>query len=229
MVKKLSEFTLNLCGNLKKLKMGKEFRLGKDIQSGDVVYIAAAQNGLKCNCVCFKCNLPLIAAQGSKNEWHFKHKGESNCKGGQETAIHKLVKQIIIESKEIELPYYGTIIYKSAIQEKDFDPIRPDVTITTEKENIYFEVVVTNPVSASKEMFFKKGEYKSVELDFRNYEFTSIDTLKEDVLKKIDNKRIIFWESVPVTNSDNGVFWFFACILFLLGLLYHVNRKNLSK
>lgn len=213
----------------KKMKMGKEFRFGKDKQSGNVVNIALVQRGLKCNCVCIECNLPLIAAQGPKNDWHFKHKGESNCKGGQETALHKLVKQIIVENREIELPYHGTIIYKSAVQEKDFETIRPDVTITTQNGNIYLEVVVTSTVSESKEMYLTKGEFKSVELDFKNYEFTTIETLKVDVLKQIANKRIIFWEKIKVTNSDNNLFWGFAFFLFLFGLLYHLNKKNLSK
>ncbi len=92
--------------------------LGLYTLTNDALHIKDAENGLGCNGICFGCNGQLLANQGKKRDWYFSHHIESFCTGGLETALHKLAKQIIVESKEMILPKYGKIRYQNAILEK---------------------------------------------------------------------------------------------------------------
>ena len=193
------------------------FKLGIDKKTGETVSIQDAAKGLSCDCICADCKKQFVAAQGQKNEWHFRHYEETDCKGGQETALHKLAKKIIADNSKITLPFYGVVSYDNSVQEKYFQTIQPDVTATTSGQNFFFEVLVTHPVDQVKENFYKNGEHKSVEIDLKHFNFTT-ENLENEVLRNIENKRLIFWEKkvVAQTNNDNSVLYF---VLFLLGLL----------
>jgi competence CoiA-like predicted nuclease len=73
---------------------------GWNVPNGKVLFINEVDEtmrGFLCNCICFGCGEKLIAALGDKNIDYFRHAGESNCKGGQETAHHQAAKEILIE------------------------------------------------------------------------------------------------------------------------------------
>ncbi len=70
-----------------------------------LVHITDVERGRNCNCVCPDCGFSLIAHKGSKNQPHFKHAIDNQCKG--ESAIHFAAKQIIRERKRITLPGYN--------------------------------------------------------------------------------------------------------------------------
>lgn len=69
-----------------------------------LVHIADVERGKKCNCVCPSCRTPLIARKGSKNQPHFQHAVDYECKSGMESAIHLAAKKMIMEKKQITLP-----------------------------------------------------------------------------------------------------------------------------
>jgi hypothetical protein len=166
--------------------------------TGEPVYIDNAPNGLSCNCICPECGKQMIAIQGkSENhrEWHFRHSEETNCKGGQETAIHKLAKQIIVDNSQIEIPG-DTLNYSETRQEEKFQSVIPDVTVIANGRNVFFEIEVTNPVDNFKEAFYKNGKYKSVKIDLTNIsQDTTPEKLKEIVLQQTNNKKLIFWDT----------------------------------
>lgn len=214
-----------------------------DKVTGKPVHIRNASNGLDCNCICAEseCGKIMIAVQGDVNEWHFRHDIESNCKGGQETAIHKLAKQFIVENSQIQIPG-ETLIYTNARQEERLSSIIPDVTVVANGQNIHFEVVVTNPIDGIKEMFYKNGEHKCIEIDLRNISpFITPEELKNLVLNQIDNKRKIFWEREPVTvykvAEDKVPWWkrrFVIARLIILGFigsifLYKLFKRPINK
>src|SRR4030095_4454362 len=102
-------------------KKNNNYRLGIVRTTGEVICIKQAMRGKSCDCICPECGKPFIAAQGEIYEWYFKHLNEkTNCSGGQEAAIHKLSKTIILENCEINLGKRGVHRYNEAIAEKYF-------------------------------------------------------------------------------------------------------------
>ena len=168
-------------------------RLGRDRLTNKIVPIVDAERGLACNCICDKCLKPLIAAKGDSNEWHFRHYEKSNCNGGQETALHKLAKQLLCEGSILELKNYGKIFYNDAQSEIPFREIVPDVTAKINGENFFVEIYVTHAIGTDKESFYKNGYHKSIEINLRNYIFISVDKLRDDIFNS-ENCRVIFWE-----------------------------------
>lgn len=163
--------------------------------TGKPVYIDIASNGLSCDCSCAKCNEKMVAVQGkSENhrEWHFRHHIDSDCLGGQETAIHKLAKQIIVDNSKILIPG-DTLFYSNPKQEAKFWAIIPDVSVTSNGGEIHFEIVVTHPVDSIKETFYREGNHKSIEIDLKNISYDIVPKeLEELVLHHVENKRIFF-------------------------------------
>jgi hypothetical protein len=183
-------------------------------QLGKSVFINDVPNGISCDCTCEGCKKELIAIQGkSENhrEWHFRHSVDSDCLGGQETAIHKFAKQIIIENTQIEVPG-ERLNYANARQEIKLDSFIPDVVVEVNQSPVYFEIEVTNPVNLEKINFYKVGQYKSIKIDLsRISRDITPQILKELILNKVDNKEKIFWEldeikpSVIVFTEDTNV------------------------
>jgi hypothetical protein len=168
------------------------------------VFINDAANGLSCNCICAKCNDRMLAIQGKSanhREWHFRHDNDSDCKGGQETILHRRAKQIIVDNFQIKIPNQ-ILTYSQARQEEKFHSIIPDVTVFANGHDIYFEVEVTNPVDSFKESFYQSGQYKSIKIDLTNIPYDMpVKELEELVLRQVDNKRIIFWEPEMVVET----------------------------
>ncbi len=194
------------------------FKLGKDKSTGKIVAIEEVTRGRACGCICPECEKDLVAAQGEKNDWHFRHNHETTCKGGQETALHMLAKEIIASNIEITLPIHGTVSYDNCVKEKYFQTIQPDVTANSNGQNLFFEVFVTHKTDKEKENFYIDGEHKSVEIDLHKYAFATRADLEKEILINCDNKRIIFWEKKVVAEKSNYDSWIMILFLGLLAL-----------
>jgi hypothetical protein len=206
-----------------------ENKLGKDRATGEIVVITDAKRGRTCDCVCPDCKKDFVAAQGDKNEWHFRHYDKTTCTGGQETALHMLAKNIIASNTQIILPFYKTVFYDNAVKEKYFQTIQPDVTANTSGQNLFFEVLVTHRVDINKENIYKNGEHKSVEIDLQNYLFTTREDLEKEILKNCNNKRIIFWEKNVVeekSNDNSWILWLVLGVLAFFGLKSLFQRRK---
>ncbi len=114
------------------------FKLGIDRKSGKIGSIQEVPKGLQCDCICPDCSQQFVAAQGRKNEWHFRYHKETKCNGGQETALHRLAKEIILRNYQFELPEYGTILSENPEYEKRFQTIQPDDGKTKRTKFIQF-------------------------------------------------------------------------------------------
>jgi len=198
-----------------------KYKLGKNIKTGEIISIQEASKGLSCDCICPDCEKEFIAAQGEKNDWHFRHYKETDCAGGQETALHILAKKILTDNSKIYLPRYGEIVYENPIPEKYFKNIKPDITATINGHNLFFEILVTHPVDSDKENFFMQNECKSVEIDLKNFNFLSFENLKKEILDNIENKRVIYWEKEE--RKDN---FLLIILLFILGLFTAIWLKS---
>jgi hypothetical protein len=196
-----------------------------DCLTGNALFINDVSNGLSCNCICAKCGKRMVAIQGLEKEWHFRHHEESDCSGGQETAIHKLAKQIILDNTKIFIPG-ETLLYGEARQEDPFLTIIPDVTVVSDNQTIYFEIAVTHHIEGLKEEFYKRGKYKSVEVDLSNVNYDIKPKELEDlVLNEINNKRKIYWMSVEKSEgkSNANIFWL---ILLAIGSFFLFRRRK---
>lgn len=206
-----------------------KYALGRT--TGESVFIDNASNGISCNCVCANCGKIMIAVQGEqrKREWHFRHHEETNCTGGQETAIHKFAKQIIVENNQIAIPN-EVLIYSQARQEESFLSIIPDVVVVSNNCNVFFEVTVTHGIDAFKRGVYLNGQHKSIEIDLREIAYDiSPDELKKMVLHQINNKRKIYWQSEEKKKEEEipllvKIGFFFLGFLLLKSLFTKKNR-----
>lgn len=194
------------------------------------VFINDAANGLACNCKCEKCDGRLEAIQGEVYEWHFRHHKDTNCTGAQETAIHKLAKQIICESSQVIIPGM-TLNYTQPEQEKRLGSIIPDVTVSAKDYTVYFEIAITNPVNSFKEKFYNTGQHKSIEIDLSKIPYNiTPEELRKLILQETRNKRRIFWEPLPVNKSnvrENKMIWWkqpVALLLFIASGIFLLYR-----
>ena len=176
----------------------------------------------------------MIAIQGKKRDYHFRHSVDSLCSGGLETALHKLAKQIIVDSKEMVLPLYGKIPYENAISEKGLQTFIPDVSAKLlDGSNIYFEIFHRHKNSLSKEFFYQSSKLKSVEIDMCKCPLNSIDSIRNYVLKGTKNKKIIYWEDKEISFSTQKVNEFkwlnmiaFMGLVLAIFAYFSLNKKN---
>lgn len=202
------------------------------------IHIDNASNGLSCNCECLKCNERLEAIQGEVRTKHFRHHTNLNCEGSQETALHELGKQILVDNYEIAIPKHGTIKYLNAVAEKRLETKRPDVSATFDGQQIFFEIFVSHAVDNGKEKFFIDKKYKSVEINLSDCTASSFEEIKKLVLYETINKKVFYWtdetlietEKQKAKQSDNswigqllaGVIGFFV----LIGLIGLFSKKR---
>jgi hypothetical protein len=69
-----------------------------------VLNIKDVDSGLACGCNCPHCGSQLIARKGEKNIHHFAHYNADECDLATETALHLLAKELLLESRFIQLP-----------------------------------------------------------------------------------------------------------------------------
>lgn len=176
-------------------------KLAFHLPTQKIIHIQYAENGLSCNCECFDCKEKLEAIQGEIRDWHFRHNSNKNCNGGQETALHQLGKQILLDNNQITIPVYGIINYSNPIAEQEFYSTRPDVTAIFNEQNIYFEIAVSHFVEKDKETFYATGQHRCVEIDLSNADMTSYEKIKSIILIETNNKKLFGWKQ-PQNKQD---------------------------
>lgn len=151
---------------------------------GNYVTILDAEKGSKYFCP--ECKGEFVVRKGKIRAWHFAHKGEvpSSCKG--ESAKHALMKHklyylfsridkayIVYSCKKCGKYHYKSISIKRVNIEEDVGAVRPDLLITTTKNNkIAIEVVYRNPVDSEKIEKFKREGISFLEIWCNdNYDF----------------------------------------------------------
>jgi len=182
------------------------FKLGKDKETGKIVEVSEVDGGLDCNCVCPNCGKDLVAAQGKKTEWYFRHHENTDCNTGPEKGIQALAKEILTANSRIKLPEIGTIKYEKPQADKKslFFSFVPEVSAQIDGENLYFDIKV-NP-DDDKTDSYKDEAQKSVEIDLTDYVYTSKDELRKDILSNPSNKKIIHWNEETPAGETKSLF-----------------------
>lgn len=194
-------------------KKNESFKLGIDKETNLPKSIENVARGLKCNVKCSECGADFIAAKGEKNANHFRHSVESDCKGGQETALHKLAKEIICKNLDLQVTQKARIQYSNPVAEINQDEFRPDITAKYGEEVLYFEVVVSNPVSPKKANKYINNEIKTIVIDLSIYEYQTESELEEYILENTSCKTVLFW-----TKKESISFWELLKVLGAIGL-----------
>jgi len=159
---------------------------------GRMVSIDSVEKGLSCNCRCPKCNADLIAKHGSGvRHPHFAHKNDSDCQGANESALHRLAKQIIEEEKSVMVPKYLDIkeqrlsFVKVEIEKRDDrKDLQPDIVGITEDDLRWaIEIRNTHEVDDNKFVKLKESEITCLEIDVSDI---LLDDLKRFLLESVD-------------------------------------------
>ena len=171
-----------------------EIKLPFGLKNNKIIHIddiAEEEKGKKCGCVCPdpSCRSPLIAAKGDKNQHHFRHVSDCECKGGLESAIHMAAKQVIMERKQISLPEYVEIVsdidskgrehaekeivvqdgipieFDSVKGEKELHGIRADILARKGKTPLIIEIFYRHKVEEQKREKIAKAKISAIEIN----------------------------------------------------------------
>lgn len=190
-----------------------------------------AYKGLLCGCACLKCNENLVAVVDVKKRIkHFRHLTNITCEGSQETALHELGKQILLDNTQIILPLYGTIIYHRAAAEQPLENKRPDVSAIFDNLPIYFEILVTNALDNDRRFFYRNGKHRCVEINLSDCKNSTLDEIKNLVLNEIEMKEVIFWKDEPISEAQIAIQNDLNPLrkIALLGVVFFVASKFIS-
>jgi hypothetical protein len=162
---------------------------GQDL-SGRLVHASTVPRGLACGCICPQCAAPLQARQGDVLRHHFAHAADARCSGALETALHKLAKQIIVETGRVWVPElaagYPTQwtgeefrvqlrvckqgwIVGSATAEVTMGDIRPDVVVQAASMPLAVEIFVAHEVDGEKRAKIRSADLSTIEIDLSGY------------------------------------------------------------
>ncbi len=151
--------------------------IGPDGLRADVKDVA---NGLKCRCVCFECEQPVIARQGPKVKWHFAHHAPTNCRPSPESELHFYAKSLLAERLWCWIPE----VHASAAEmtkrisqrrkyqfvevkvEKADGNVRPDLLLIAKGGKIlHIEIYVRHKVDPIKLEKLRTRGISSIEID----------------------------------------------------------------
>ncbi|MBR6385759.1 MAG: hypothetical protein IKS03_06550 [Ruminococcus sp.] len=180
------------------------------LKNNKLIHVDDVESGIACGCICPACGSNLIARKGEINSHHFAHSSSSECKGGYETSLHLLAKEILSETGEILLPPIKLIdecnatnaclIGKHRIKkidnvytEKRTGDIIPDLILEKGKRELIVEIYVTHKVDDAKLQKIKDLGISAIEIDLSKTDKSiSKQQLKDLLLNNVENKRWLY-------------------------------------
>lgn len=188
------------------------------LQEDQLVHISDVESGLKCNCTCPGCGSKLIARKGSKKVHHFAHYNVENCKGGLESALHLAAKAIFEKYTIVQIPRLVrldkeytkksiTLIEDQKLSfdevqlEKQYDEIKPDITLKVKGQPLFIEVANTHFVDIEKQRKVEKIGISMIEIDISSLnDGFSQEELETILVHSTNKKKWIF-------NSKENHLW----------------------
>lgn len=173
------------------------------------------QRGAICPFTCVSCGGAMGTRLGNHNAWHFYHLQSNdevgcNAQRANESALHKISKEIIAAATELQYPAYylegkedpdynscdynqckpfecfpaGRIKYSEAALESIQEGFTPDIILySSEKTVLCIEIAVTHFVSDEKKKRIKERNLSTLEIDVSSV--YNSDKLDREELKKI--------------------------------------------
>lgn len=177
-------------------------------KNNQLVHIDDVENGSACNCYCPHCKKPLYAKNGGEiREHHFAHYHETDCGNNDETTLHLLAKEIIMEEQCIMLPpsddkdYPSGLVKLHNLKKEQWDNvygIRPDIEgIMDNGERLIIEFFVSHKVQRKKNDTIVNNNLKCIEIELN---FFNIDksSIREFLVNSDKNRK---W----VTNNIDSI------------------------
>lgn len=175
----------------------------------NLVHISGALRGLACQCTCFECGETVIAKKGEINEHHFAHiSNKKSCVIHPETVLHKYAKQVILESRGLQLPALPDNdqdadwwTFERIIPELHLGSIRPDLVGYCNNEPVFVEIAITHFIDQHKFNVIKNMQVKTIEIDLSSLLKSEInipsDKAKTFILNSLAGKTWIY----PLASS----------------------------
>ena len=153
-----------------------EIELKYAVYKNAIVHISEVNSGLNSGEYrCPKCHSFLIAKKGDVRIHHFAHYNYENCHGAQETALHQLAKEILLQERKLVIPgienktQYRSIEFTDINQEVRLFNLVIDVLGSYELSTLAIEIKVTHEVDLNKISVVKEKEIEMIEIDLSSY------------------------------------------------------------
>ncbi|RKF22339.1 DUF2384 domain-containing protein [Altericroceibacterium spongiae] len=169
--------------------------IGPDGQRADV---KSVENGLQCHCVCFECEQPVVARQGSKLRWHFAHHAPTNCRPTPESELHFFAKSLLADTLWLWIP---AVEASAAGRNKQISKrrkyafaevrvemadgnVRPDlILIESGGKALHVEIFVRHRVDSAKLAKLKGRGISSVEIDLSHLDWDDRSSWEAAILE----------------------------------------------
>lgn len=168
---------------------------------GDLVHVDTVSNGNECGCICPYCKSALCAKNGGDGEkmiHHFAHLSGADCVGAVESALHKMAKDILMETKCVHLPnrhdgQKGELLYFDQVEVEFFDSethLRPDCIGYYGDRFIWIEFKRTHAVDTKKRGKIISAHIDCIEIDLNGCPLDPV-AVKEFITNSTENRKWI--------------------------------------
>lgn len=191
-------------------------------KAGKLIHISEVENGLACDCICPECSAKFVAKNNPLNITipHFAHYNETECKGGLESWIHSLAKDVIFSRKRVLVPDFekkaiiikgsskvassrpvfikgGTYTLDNVFIEKNFAGYRPDIIAKIQRRSLAIEIKVSHAIGRLKREFYIDNSIPVFEIDLSNLAPESVAETKWFEFEVLDNPENRYWIHNP--------------------------------
>lgn len=187
-----------------------------------LVHVDSVAKGKDCGCRCPICEYPLSARQGQIRASHFAHLNNHDCKGSDETILHQMAKEVLLEEGQLMLPpssgdFPSGLVKLFDIKSEIWDEkyrIRPDVEgITENGQRVLIEFYVSHEVKEKKRRIIIDNDLKCIEIDL-NYQNLDKDEIRVFLTKSSAYRKWIIQKEtnrkekggVPSSSNPNPVY-----------------------
>ena len=180
-------------------------------ENGDLVHVSNVPRGTSCGCFCPICEKSLCAKKGPKRADHFSHVNSHDCKGSDETLIHQMAKEVLLEVGQIMLPpssgiFPSGLVKLHQIEAEKWDEhyhIKPDVVGVMENgDQLLIEFYYSHQVERKKRKLIIENKLKCLEVDLAFQDFDKA-SLREFITNSTEEREwIASEESTQKTETE---------------------------
>jgi hypothetical protein len=207
---------------------------GKHKETGHFYDAGAVPNGLKCDCLCNECGTSLEAVHPKlpNRQNYFRHASNSNCKGGLESLFHLVAKQILKESKQLQVSVDEVFSYDKCEIETSKHGKQPDAYVSNNKGSLIVEIFFWHRIDRTTLDTYLKSEERVLEIDIsgERKKVFNYDHLKDLILWSAPREIHKNQQKLPISRNSNGSPWWMLLFLLFSGfLLFWWTRKRRRK
>lgn len=172
-----------------------------------IVHISEVISGLNSGAYqCPKCRSLLIAKKGDVRIHHFAHYNYEQCQGAQETALHQLAKEILLQEKILAIP---DINNSERLVFLEFDEMNQEVRLLTMvvdvlgvygSNTLAIEVKVTHEVDLRKASIVKENAIDMIEIDLSSY--INANLSRQELMNAVIENAPRYWINTQTKKEE---------------------------